>query len=902
MSLIAGKYYRGDPKVKPQQWGSFADVQSALFHNVEKIGIDPRATKVAFLTWEGAGAFHDYISGAGVDLVTNVTWGSPGYLSFSSAYVNTGIPSFVNDAFTVFFSARMADNGVDGGIIETKGGSGNWGNSTGWSISTKNTFARDGGLTFKVGSSEAYVNVTDISDVSGLHPVICNFKSSSKQDIFVDGTEVSYDTHNIASSYTGTNSYVLGGYYNYAADRRLTGDLSDIFVFSTSLNDSQISVLSDNPYQLIQPTANRSYFFIEDTGSSLLPNNITTGAPVLGTPTLGQTHALSSSNITAGSPVLEAPTVGQVHALTADNIATAAPTLGTPTAAVATATESIYIDSTAGTGGDGSESTPYDSLSDINWTTGGANSVYDWVAAGKDVFINLSGTFTGTYFNIPTDGTSDHPITIQSYGGSHATIDGDGTYRPIRYEASHITVKDLILTSDSTKDGIGGSTIETGIIVDNVEIYGCRGGIDLIGGGTIKNCNIHDNAQYGARITSCDSDTGQIYNNTITDNGTVSESWDGIFVGNSDGGTFHVYGNTVTGQIGQSSIDTSATSGDSPSTYYIYNNYVSGSNDYGIAAGDSAVADTFHIYSNVVESDGMTWGLVTRELGTYNIYHNTVFGTGTSGLYSYQATTRTINLKNNVFVGFDHCLHINETGLTIDADYNYFHSPAECVWLDGTEKTLAQWQAASGGANSVEANPTINADGRLVTNSPCIDAGVTITGINDSGSDYWGNSSNRTSIGAYWGTGEAPDALTADDITTGVPVLDTPTIGQIHVLTADNITATAPDLGTPTVGQIHVLTASNIATAAPTLGTPSLSEEAATLTANNITAGVPVLGTPTVTQIHALTAVDITAGVPSLGSPRVNYTTPDTPTIRTYSIAAENRVYSIEYEDRTLTA
>jgi len=81
------------------------------------------------------------------------------------------------------------------------------------------------------------------------------------------------------------------------------------------------------------------------------------------------------------------------------------------------ADQEIYIDSGADPGGDGSYGSPYDAVGDINWTTGGANSIYDWVAADHDVFINFAGG--GSYTSglaVDTSGVEGHPITIRPYG------------------------------------------------------------------------------------------------------------------------------------------------------------------------------------------------------------------------------------------------------------------------------------------------------------------------------------------------------------------------------------------------------------------------------------------------------------------------------------------------------
>jgi parallel beta-helix repeat protein len=79
------------------------------------------------------------------------------------------------------------------------------------------------------------------------------------------------------------------------------------------------------------------------------------------------------------------------------------------------ANQNIYLDN-AGAGA-GSEGDPYGEFSEINWTTGGANSIFDWVDGGHTVFINLKRGVTWREELIPGEsGVSGRPITIQPYG------------------------------------------------------------------------------------------------------------------------------------------------------------------------------------------------------------------------------------------------------------------------------------------------------------------------------------------------------------------------------------------------------------------------------------------------------------------------------------------------------
>jgi hypothetical protein len=63
---------------------------------------------------------------------------------------------------------------------------------------------------------------------------------------------------------------------------------------------------------------------------ALQATGATTGAPTVGAPALGQAHALAAANVATGAPVVGSPPLGQTHILAAADIATGAPTVGTP--------------------------------------------------------------------------------------------------------------------------------------------------------------------------------------------------------------------------------------------------------------------------------------------------------------------------------------------------------------------------------------------------------------------------------------------------------------------------------------------------------------------------------------------------------------------------------------------
>jgi len=92
----------------------------------------------------------------------------------------------------------------------------------------------------------------------------------------------------------------------------------------------------------------------------------------------------------------------------------------------------IYIDEGCAGTHVGSQANPYDDLSDINWTTGGDNSVFDAVAAGKDVVIHLNkGDEWREMMTVGASGSAAHPITITSYGtGADPIINGSDLITP----------------------------------------------------------------------------------------------------------------------------------------------------------------------------------------------------------------------------------------------------------------------------------------------------------------------------------------------------------------------------------------------------------------------------------------------------------------------------------------
>ena len=117
-----------------------------------------------------------------------------------------------------------------------------------------------------------------------------------------------------------------------------------------------------------------------------------------------------------------------------------------------------------------------------------------------------------------------------------------------------------------------------------------------------------------------------------------------------------------------------------------------------------------------------------------------------------------------------------------------------------------------------------------------------------------------------------PDALTADDLETGAPIVETSIIGQVHVLGGANTETGTPVMELPAIGQVHTLAASGLTAGTPSMESPTLAESGGedNLSAEGVTSGAPVLAIPSIGQVHALVAAELTSGTPILDTPSIS--------------------------------
>ena len=133
--------------------------------------------------------------------------------------------------------------------------------------------------------------------------------------------------------------------------------------------------------------------------------------------------------------------------------------------------------------------------------------------------------------------------------------------------------------------------------------------------------------------------------------------------------------------------------------------------------------------------------------------------------------------------------------------------------------------------------------------------------VHNQGSAEWAGGTIAIHPGAAGGV----DVLTADDLLSGVPILDSATIDQLHVLTVDDLLSGVPILDSVAIDQLHVLAVDDLLSGVPALDSAVIGQVHG-LVADDLLSGTPTLDSATAAETHSLTANDLLSGVPTLDS------------------------------------
>jgi len=346
---------------------------------------------------------------------------------------------------------------------------------------------------------------------------------------------------------------------------------------------------------------------------------------------------------------------------------------------------------------------------------------------GTDITIKNVNS-TGSYYPILV-GSKVNRLNIIGGRYSYGSIDG------INIQNSGMTISDT-------------ANISRNIVVDGVETdHNLRQGINTWGvrKATFKNFYSHDNSASGIQIENYS------YNITIEDficeNNCANVMWTfetGVWIDDTDSCTVRrgiMRGNSTGFRVGHSK------------NVLAYNLLIYNNNRtlQGTTVNNSSGVD---FYSD--PSDGVN-NLYTSHVELYN---SVIFNNANS--YSQRASVNirdlgTYILKNNIISSSQSTLDIFRVGShTLISDNNLIYNKKDVNILNLT--SLVNWSgyktATGQDAHSINADPLfINADFKLQSISPAINAGVNVGLI----SDYAGNPmTNLPDIGAYKYQGQSP--------------------------------------------------------------------------------------------------------------------------------------------------
>ena len=315
------------PDIKPPMWGPPDAVRYAIRANCERVGM-PSEFAGYWPAWGfGKVALADVmglndLTVQGVDNISAAAEGvktHPGASTTATALVNNNVATgLTKTSGTMFITARL--DTIDSNNILMSARSGTSGNRY---------FIREDSGTVNYGWTDTAVRSTSITFSTGFISLCLTWDTVGCR-YYCNGSRIA--NTDIAATNNPTNFCLSNLSSNLAYLQNVNQTIAQAFVLKKPLSDGVACEITAEPYTLLMPVARPVYF---DLGASAGTDNLTasdlvTGSPVLGTPALGQAHALTATGITTSAPVLGSPALGQVHELTVTALIVGAPVLGTP--------------------------------------------------------------------------------------------------------------------------------------------------------------------------------------------------------------------------------------------------------------------------------------------------------------------------------------------------------------------------------------------------------------------------------------------------------------------------------------------------------------------------------------------------------------------------------------------
>lgn len=412
-----------------------------------------------------------------------------------------------------------------------------------------------------------------------------------------------------------------------------------------------------------------------------------------------------------------------------------------------------------------------------NDAAGASIAVGEWAFSGTTLWVNVgqhpagvdySEAGTVAYNNrMPYNVFSDLVFEMGSYG--FATT-------PLSTRESRTKLSNCLFRFCSTA-GIYAGAQATGtheLLVDGSEIHDCSYGVDIRNTGlTVQNSHLHHN-RFG--VYGYDAKSNLFVANFIHDN------WNGKYYGSGgQGGGLYFDGASEKNQVlgnrvvenysGISFTDRSGAGGDLVAFNVVTNQLVNGISVFNTPVG----ADPITVINNTVIHN-------PSELNTPICAGHGIAFQNASGINSRKGKCINNLVVVEVATPHDGChgIFIKDTTdpefTELTMDYNCVYAEIDGVALGAIDSyppvytSIADWKTAcvsnskivgldglSGSAeeNTIGADPVASEAGKIAKTSPCVDAGLRVTGINDSlQTDPWGKKVyGLPNIGADQGAG-----------------------------------------------------------------------------------------------------------------------------------------------------